>query len=146
MAKLSKEQSKIQIDYWTNLAKRDCETMEGLFKIKRYPESLFFAHIVLEKILKAHVVHATHEVAPKIHDLTRLSELANYGDLLSEEDEIVLDSANKYNIRARYPDYKLRFYKEYNANPGYVREKLDQIIKIYQLLCQNLKQRIKLKK
>jgi len=46
------EDVKKLVEYWQATAKRDYETMLGLFKIKRYPESLFFGHIVLEKILK----------------------------------------------------------------------------------------------
>lgn len=45
------DKQKVQeiIKYWQTTAKRDYKTMQGLFKIKRYPESLFFGHIVLEK-------------------------------------------------------------------------------------------------
>ena len=39
------------IEYWGKTAEHDYNTMLGLFKIKRFPESLFFGHIVLEKIL-----------------------------------------------------------------------------------------------
>lgn len=48
--------------------------MIGLFKIKRYSDSLFFGHIVLEKILKALVVQKTKNQAPYSHDLIRLQE------------------------------------------------------------------------
>jgi len=47
------------VEYWQKTAMRDYETMLGLFKIKRYPESLFFGHIALEKILKTLVVQET---------------------------------------------------------------------------------------
>ncbi len=48
------------MNYWKLTAKRDHNVMLGLFKIKRYPESLFYGHITLEKILKALVVKNTN--------------------------------------------------------------------------------------
>jgi hypothetical protein len=52
------------IDYWKKTAQHDYEAMNDFFKIKRYVEALFFGHIVLEKILKAHVVKQTGIHAP----------------------------------------------------------------------------------
>lgn len=83
--------------YWKNTAKHDYETMLGLFKIKRYPETLFFGHIALEKILKACVVKYTKQHAPYTHDLVKLGNLSSL-DLTKEEIDF-LDEMNKYNIR-----------------------------------------------
>ena len=47
--------------------------MLGLFSIKRYSDSLFYGHIVLEKILKALVVQKIGEKLPKIHNLETLA-------------------------------------------------------------------------
>lgn len=51
-----------QVKYWTDGAERDYATMQVLLDSKRYPESLFFGHIVLEKMLKAFVVLETKEL------------------------------------------------------------------------------------
>lgn len=59
-------------------ARHDFETMLGLFRIKRYSDSLFYGHIVLEKILKAFVVKETKKDAPRTHNLLVLAGLANY--------------------------------------------------------------------
>ena len=123
------------VEYWIKTSKRDYETMLGLFKIKRYPESLFFGHIILEKILKALVVQEIREQAPYIHDLARLSELAKSD--LTENEKKLLDSTNKYNIRVRYPEYKLQFYKLCDLK--YTKEKLNKIEKLYKKLCQKVK-------
>ncbi|MFH1838092.1 MAG: HEPN domain-containing protein [Candidatus Kuenenbacteria bacterium] len=128
------------VKYWIKTAERDFETMNGLFKIKRYPESLFFGHIVLEKILKALVVQEIKKQAPYSHDLIGLSELAKIN--LVEENKDLLDLVNTFNIRCRYPDYKLKFYKKYN-NLKYAKEKLNLIQKLYKKLCQLLKNKIK---
>ena len=44
------------VEYWRKTAEYDYKTMVFLFKGKEYSNSLFFGHIVLEKILKALVV------------------------------------------------------------------------------------------
>ncbi|OGF21124.1 hypothetical protein A2Y83_02690 [Candidatus Falkowbacteria bacterium RBG_13_39_14] len=63
------------VKYWRETAEHDYATMLGLFRIKRYSESFFFGHIILEKILKALVVQKTKEHAPYIHNLSRLAEI-----------------------------------------------------------------------
>jgi HEPN domain-containing protein len=124
------------IKYWLAGAAHDEETMHALYQSRRYSDALFFAHMVLEKIIKALVVRHTREHAPYMHDLVRLSELS--GVPMSEADLDLLDIVNSFNIRARYPDYKLRFYKrctrEYTT--GYLKE----IRALYQKLCQRAKQ------
>ena len=123
--------------YWTKTAEHDYETMLELFRIKRYSDSLFFGHIVLEKILKGLVVMETKTEAPYIHNLTKLAEIAKC-DLFKEEMDL-LDVVNKFNIRSRYPEYKLQFYKQ--CNRKYTKKYLDGIIKLYKKLCQKLKQK-----
>jgi HEPN domain-containing protein len=123
------------IKYWGITAKRDFETMKGLFKIKRYPESLFYGHIVLEKILKAYVVASLKEQAPKIHDLVRLVNIAKLK--LTEKEIDLLGKVNEFNLRSRYPDVKLNFYKI--ATKAYSRNYIEDVIKLYLKLCRNLK-------
>lgn len=42
------------IDYWVNTAAEDWITVEVLFETKRYMHCLFWSHLVLEKLAKAH--------------------------------------------------------------------------------------------
>ena len=132
---MTKREIKKLQEYWQKTAKRDYDTMLGLYRIKRYPESLFFGYIVLEKILKAHVVKKTKKQAPKIHNLIQLTELS--GIRLSDDDKNLLDLVNIFNLRARYPDYKLRFFKSYN-NKEAAGEKIKKIKKLYNKICQKL--------
>ena len=125
------------VKYWQKTAEHDCETMLGLFKIKRYSDSLFFGHIVLEKILKGLVVAEMKNEAPYIHNLVKLAELSKCD--LSEKELDLLDEVNDFNIRARYPEYKLQFYK--SCDREYAKNYLDEIIKLYEKLCQKLKQK-----
>ena len=120
------------IEYWQKTAEHDYKTMCGLFKIKRYPDCLFFGHIVLEKILKAHIVKATKSNIPKTHDLVRLAKISGL-DLEKSELEY-LKIVNRFNMRARYPDIKLNFYKYCDLN--YTKINFEKIKKLYKKLCQ----------
>ncbi len=121
--------------YWKKTAEHDYETMDGLFKIKRYSESLFFGHIVLEKILKALVVQKTEKHAPFTHDLVKLLSIAE--TKFSKEDIDFLDEMNTYNLQTRYPDYKLGIYKL--CTKEFTRKRIDKLKKVYTLLCDQLK-------
>ncbi len=125
------------IDYWIKTAEHDFDTMLVLFKTKRYSDSLFFGHIVLEKILKGHVVRHTKEQAPYIHDLVRLQELATL--ILSPEEVDLLDTVNNFNIRSRYPEHKFLFYK--TCTKEYTNTYFPHIIALYKKLCRKLKQK-----
>jgi len=109
MPNLTKQEIKKAVIYWQTVAKHDYETMAGLFKIKRYSDCLFYGHLVLEKTLKALVVKNTGAHPKPIHNLSVLAQDACIE--LSKEDREFLAEVNKFNIHARYPDYKLAFYK-----------------------------------
>ncbi|HHD92686.1 MAG TPA: HEPN domain-containing protein [Candidatus Portnoybacteria bacterium] len=134
---MKQEDVKKIIKYWQKTAEHDYETMIGLFKIKRYSDSLFFGHIILEKIIKALVVKETKNQAPRLHDLVRLQEIAKLK--LSSEEVRFLNRINDFNIRARYPEYKLQFYKK--CTKEYTEKYFNQIIDLYKKLCQELKQK-----
>ncbi len=95
--------------YWIKSSDNDYETMEYLFKGKNYPWSLFVGHILVEKLLKAYYVKSIDANTPYIHDLLRIADKA--GLELSEEQKNFLDTLTSFNIKARYDDYKLKFYK-----------------------------------
>ncbi len=92
-----------QIDYWVNGAVEDLESAEILIERKRMLHGLFFCHLVIEKILKAHVVKISQEVAPRTHNLIYLLEKTHLE--LSENEEIFLGILMKYQLQGRYPDY-----------------------------------------
>lgn len=91
-----------QIEYWRGLVNKDLTIAEKL--IVRDSETaygLFFVHMALEKIVKAHVVKQTKTFPPKNHNLMAL---ANLGRLeLSREQSDFCGKINVYNIEARYP-------------------------------------------
>lgn len=95
--------------YWLNSAEHDLDSAEALFSAGKYDWCLFLGHLVVEKALKAKLVSINNEFPPKSHNLLFLSEKANIE--LTEEQKEFLDIVNGFNIDARYPDYKLTFYK-----------------------------------
>src|SRR3989338_9584401 len=123
------------VKYWRETAAYDYDTMKSLVKSKRYASSLFFGHIVLEKILKALVVNETKKHAEYTHDLVRLMEVSKIK--LSHKEIDLLNEINNFNIKARYPEHRAQFYKlctkEYSL--GYINE----VDKLYKKLCQKLK-------
>jgi len=109
--------------------------MMGLFNLKRYSDTLFYGHLVLEKILKALIVQNKKKHPQPTHNLLVLLKEAGI-DLEKEEVEFLAE-VNKFNIRTRYPDYKLSFYKI--ATLKYTRPRLEKIKLLYKKLCQKIK-------
>jgi len=97
------------IESWVNSSNNDLATMNDMYKTKHYDWALFMGHLSIEKLLKAVYFKNTEEHPPLIHDLRRLAEKSNL--LLTEEQQIQLDSITRFNIRTRYDDYKQSFYK-----------------------------------
>lgn len=75
-------------------------------------------------------------MSPKIHNLETLAILAKLK--LDKKDINLLNIANRFNIRTRYPDYKLDFYKM--CTREYTSKNLDKIKILYSKLCQRVKQ------
>jgi len=96
--------------YWIESSEVDFRAMENLFTNGHYIWALFIGHLVIEKLLKAYHVKNVDISVPPIHDLTKIAEKANLP--LSERQKDFLDEVTTFNIKARYPDYKNRFYRK----------------------------------
>ncbi len=91
-----------QIAIWKAGAGEDIEVARELIANRRIRHALFFAHLSLEKMLKAHVCKHTEDLAPRIHNLVRLAEVA---DLNLQPDQLdVLAEMNAFHIEGRYPE------------------------------------------
>ena len=84
-----------QVGHWLNGSEEDIAVARELLEKKRVRHSLFFAHLALEKALKAHVCQATGDLAPPIHNVSRLDIAQDNLDLFAE--------VNEFNIEGRYP-------------------------------------------
>ena len=98
------------IAYWINSSDRDYQTMIHLFEKQDYTWALFIGHLVIEKLLKALYITKHSDNPPFIHDLVRLAEKCGFE--LDEAQKDTLDTVTTFNIRARYDDYRLEFYKK----------------------------------
>ncbi|MBM4044073.1 MAG: HEPN domain-containing protein [Planctomycetes bacterium] len=90
------------IAYWRDGAAEDWEVASELIVANRTRHGLFFAHLALEKLLKAHVCRHTKQVPPRIHNLPRLAEIA--GLRLDQRQLDILADMNPFSRQARYPD------------------------------------------
>lgn len=94
------------ITYWKTTAEKDWIAVEHLFEKGDYLHSLFFAHLVLEKLMKAHWVKDNQGTVPHLVYLlgqTQLSLPAPFPALLVQ--------MNQFQMSSRYPDYQFLMYK-----------------------------------
>jgi len=121
--------------YWIDSSEVDFKAMESLFRHGHYLWALFIGHLVIEKLLKAYHVKNVDISVPPIHDLTKIAEKANL--TLSERQKDFLDEVTTFNIKARYPDYKNRFYRK--ATKGFSENYINQIKEFRQWLIEKIK-------
>ena len=95
------------VDYWRKTADSDWTASEHLFEKGDYLQSLFFPHVVLEKLLKAHLVkdNLTNS-PPKIHNLEFLVQQTELE--LTLDEELMLDKMGVFQMQTRYPDYQFK--------------------------------------
>ncbi|HEY4512836.1 MAG TPA: HEPN domain-containing protein [Candidatus Paceibacterota bacterium] len=97
------------VNYWASASNSDFQLALILFENERYPYSLFFLHLSIEKLLKGLIVSNTSNPAPYGHNLVRLVETADIE--CSEEQRDLLRDITTFNISGRYDDYKNQFYR-----------------------------------
>jgi HEPN domain-containing protein len=97
------------IVFWIESSDKDFKTMEDLFRTRNFNWALFIGHLVIEKLLKALYIKEKGEFPPLVHDLRRICEKADI--VINSEQQIVLDTITRFNINARYDDYKQSFYQ-----------------------------------
>ncbi len=103
------------IRYWQETSEKDWEAVESLFEKGNYVHALFWAHLVLEKLLKAHWVKDNRDnIPPKIHNLVYLERSTALA--LSQIEVDFLDEMNDYQLDGRYPDYSGKIYETCTHN------------------------------
>ena len=90
------------IQYWKNSSQEDIAAAESLLEKGHLRHCMFFAHLTLEKALKAHVTKVTRQVPPRIHNLIRLAEMAEVS--LDDKQIEFLREFGVYQLEGRYPD------------------------------------------
>jgi HEPN domain-containing protein len=123
------------INYWKVSAEKDWEVVQDLFNSQKYLHCLFFAHLVLEKLCKAHwVKDNSDDYPPRLHNLIRIITTTKLS--ISEEDLQFLEEFNDFQLEGRYPDYTMNIYKICNFE--FTKEQLSRVEKIRSCLLTNL--------
>jgi len=117
---MTKEQ---HINYWVDTAQYDWTGAGHAFDAKDYMHCLFWAHLCLEKLAKAHWVR-THQdnIPPKVHNVVWLLEQSDID--LGEEMMRFLEDFNKFQLTGRYPDYTNNIYRR--CSKEFTSEKLEK--------------------
>ncbi len=91
-----------QIDHWKNGSIDAMETAELLIDKGKILFGLFFCHLAIEKVLKAHFVRCTKTLAPKTHDLYFLISKIDF--TLEDSGYQFLRVLMRYQLEGRYPE------------------------------------------
>lgn len=98
------------IDIWTIGAADALDTCDKLFESKKYHHALFFLQLALEKIIKALYISKLDDSPPYIHNLKQIVKLSKIDITILESRQ--LDEISKFNVSARYDDYKYQMFKK----------------------------------
>jgi HEPN domain-containing protein len=116
-----------QVNYWKTGSAEDLAAAGSLLEKGHLRHCLFFVHLALEKMLKAHVVRATRDEPPRIHNLVRLAHMA--GLKPNDAQEKFLRRFDLYQLEGRYPDAQ-----QVVLDAGLARRELQKATEIWQWL------------
>ncbi len=126
---------KEHISFWTEQADDDWEVVEMLFAGKKYLQSLFFAHLVIEKICKSLWIKDNEgNIPPRTHNLIYILSKTNIE--LSETESEFLLNLNRFQLEGRYPDYMTKMYKI--CNKDFTKKMIDKTLDIKKCLIKKL--------
>lgn len=115
------------IDFWLTQADYDWTAVETLFNGNKYLHSLFFAHLVIEKIYKAiWIKNNDSNIPPKTHNLIYILSFTPI-ELNEEKSEFLLH-LNRFQLEGRYPDYFTKIYDV--CNETFTRKMLNETNKM----------------
>ncbi len=98
------------IKYWIETSEEDWKVVDALYSSNKYLYSLFFSHLLLEKLAKAlWVKHNEDNFPPKIHNIVLLLEQAEIEMSIDQKKFFI--TMNDFQLEGRYPDYKNKIYK-----------------------------------
>ncbi|UYZ62623.1 HEPN domain-containing protein [Hymenobacter weizhouensis] len=123
------------IKHWVETCQEDWLSAHDLFQTKRFLQCLFFAHLTIEKLSKAHwVKDNSTDIPPRTHNILRLwqdTHLQPSADLENTAVEL-----NNFQMDGRYQDYQRASYQR--ATEAFTRALLDDTDKLRQWLLSNL--------
>lgn len=91
------------ISNWIEQAEDDWQAVNALFKGKNYLQSLFFGHLVIEKLCKAlWIKHNVSNIPPRTHNLLYI--LSKVPINVPEDKSELLLKLNRFQLESRYPE------------------------------------------
>lgn len=103
------------IFFWIEQANDDWNAVNTLFNGKNYLQSLFFSHLVIEKLCKSlWIKHNIDNVPPRTHNLIVL--LSSTPVKLTDEQSEFLLLLNRFQLEGRYPDYMTKMHNICNES------------------------------
>lgn len=92
------------IQYWSKQLDDDFDCANVLYMANHYAQSLFWAHLALEKLAKAlWIKNNESNTPPFVHNLLRIITQTN--EHFTEEQLQFFSEMNMFQIKGRYPDY-----------------------------------------
>lgn len=123
-----------QIQSWRDGAISELKPMRDLLQTGNPRQALFWAHLAVEKALKAQVTKATQNVAPYTHSLLRLAAIADI--ILSDEQKNLLEDLNGFQQTGRYNDSQAEIGSD--LEPGEAEEYINKSEELVQWLTKRL--------
>lgn len=93
------------VAHWVERSEYDLDTAKAMLDTGRYLYVGYMCQQAVEKLLKAMIAQQNKENLP-IHNLNRLSEVAEVADLLSSKQSTFMAELTPFCIEARYGDFK----------------------------------------
>jgi HEPN domain-containing protein len=124
-----------KISYWLKTADNDWQVANHLMEKGDFPYALFFAHLTLEKTLKALYVKKSDDPPPLSHRLVFLAEKTNLP--VSPEQLELLEIVTDFNLEARYPDERFSFFEKCTA--AFAGDYMTKIEEFYKWLLLRIK-------
>lgn len=122
------------IKYWLKSSAHDWQVAKHLFEKKDYSYALFFAHLSVEKVLKALYVDRVKNIPPFTHNLKQLVQKTSLN--LTDGQWKLIATITDFNIEARYPSDKFTFWKR--CTREYTKRYLSKIKEIKEWLLKQI--------
>ena len=123
------------IAYWLDTAAFDWPAVQRMMQAGDYIHGLFFAHLVIEKLSKAHWVQDNAgDIPPRTHNIVKLWQATQLAP--TSDQEGTANVLNNYQLEGRYPDYQHQLRATTTA--AYAQQLLTEVIVLRTWLLNSL--------
>lgn len=111
------------VNRWLEGAQKNLSACLDMAKSNHRDWALFIGQLTLEKLLKGLITKNTDTTPPFIHDLVKLSQLADIETTEAQKQNLA--KITRFHVAARYEEIKSQLYSE--ATPEFTKEWLGKI-------------------